>query len=156
MTRPSFTHRDEVVLARDTHEATLVVRRGDWVFKFLKPYDERQIRLRVLESHVQPELNPLWFDADRDCVVSPYVEGRLPTIAESDALLDHFAHTGRGYIKDVGRSNARIVAGQVIVIDFVIVEANRHWRERVHLLTDDFSHCRVVSATPAHFPIPLK
>lgn len=149
-------------LAENTFEALRVVRQGEWVYKFLKSPKsvtlarpgggQRELYLRVLESHCHPELNPMWFSAKLKCIVSRYVAGRLATTKEATALLDRFARTGRGYIKDCGPNNVRIIDERAVVIDFVLAEENHDWRRRrasMHFLLS----CRVQRhpSTTHHF-----
>jgi hypothetical protein len=145
---PSADSALKGILARDTHEARLVVRVGDWVFKYLRPADQyaratgvppqarrRELRLRAMESHRHAELNPLWLDEERNVVVSRYVAGRMASPAEVAELLDGFARSTRGFITDLTPANVRMVSGRPFVIDFALAIGGRDWRLRAARLS---------------------
>lgn len=125
-------------MAADTAEAVRVVRRGDWVFKFLKAHDAfapqppadrlRQIRLRVRESWLHAELNPLHYDEPANCLVSRFVDGAWASTRESDALLRDLLASNRGYLLDLSPPNLRITPSGPIGIDFAIAEDHADWQ----------------------------
>ena len=133
------------VLAANTTEATHVIRVGGWVYKFLKPSDQfppktaaesrRQIELRVRESWVQPELNPLRYDGNRNVLLAKYVAGRPATISESSALYRHFRRTCRGYLIDITAGNVIVVGQRFVLIDFILAEDHFDWHAS-HALVD--------------------
>lgn len=111
------------------------------MYKFLRPHDSfpgqspadrlRQIHLRVEESRQHPELNPLAYDEVRNCLVSRFVFGRLPSKRESDALVRRFVESHRGYVIDLGQSNLLIGARGPVAVDFAIEESHPDWRARI-------------------------
>jgi len=129
-----------VLLAENTYEALRVIRRGDWVYKFLKPHDAfppftaaerlRQIHLRVAESQRHPELNPLCFLVRENCLVSRFVAGRRASPREARACQRNLLATGRGYLFDVNEENIRIDGPRAVVIDFAIDERHSDWIAR--------------------------
>jgi hypothetical protein len=131
MIDPAHTER-EYVLASHTNEAIRIVRRGGTVYKFLRPLEllsgilaparVRQMHLRVRESRRWPEFNPLTFDEPRNCIISRFVDGRLPTRAEIHELRERLAVSGRGHIEDLSRHNVVMVLDRPIVIDFAVNE----------------------------------
>jgi hypothetical protein len=114
-----------------------VVRRGDWVLKFLRPHDAfagqsaadrlRQLRLRVRESRRHAELNPLWFDERANCLVSRYVDGPWASTRQATALLRQTIADGRGYLLDLTPQNVRITPAGPVAIDFAIEESHCDW-----------------------------
>ena len=124
----------EYVLAEHSNEALRIVLRNGMVYKHLRGHDcfrdstpekrLRQLRLRVAESQRWPELNPMTFDEETNCIVSPFVEGRVPLRSELFALRETFQATGRGYIEDIGRSNVLMVDDRPVMVDFVINESH--------------------------------
>jgi hypothetical protein len=130
----------EYVLASHTTEALSIVMRAGIVYKHLRPHDSfrdqsaesrvRQLRLRAVESRLWHEINTMTFDEANNCVISRYIDGRMPTRCEVLNLRERFAATRRGYIEDVGRYNVLMVNDQPILIDFSINE--RHVDFGVH------------------------
>jgi hypothetical protein len=128
---------EPVVLARDTFEAKVVVRRGDWVYKFLRETDEfapttaadrqRELVLRVEESHHHAELNPLWYDAQQNCVISRFLEGRHASSREADSLLRQMLDSNRGYMLDLNPPNVIVTEAGLVAIDFAIAVNHPDW-----------------------------
>jgi hypothetical protein len=116
-----------------------VERRGPWVFKFLRPHDAfegetaadrlRQIRLRVRESWLHAELNPLAYDETANCLVSRYIDGRIAGTRESDALVRAVLASKRGYLVDLNPFNLRITPAGPIAVDFAIAEGHADWKD---------------------------
>jgi hypothetical protein len=125
------------LLAADTTEAIRVVRRGDWVFKFLKPHNAfpprtaperlRQIRLRVRESRLHAELNPLAYDEEANCLVSRFVEGRRAGTRQCNDLLGRMIAERRGYILDLNPFNVLCAGDRLVIVDFEIAESHPDW-----------------------------
>lgn len=134
-------------MAAETYEALRIVRHGSWVYKFLKPHDAfarqtaaarlRQIRLRVRESWLHAELNPLYFAETANCLVSRYVEGRCASTRESDALLRAMLTSRRGYLLDLSPPNLRMTPAGPVGIDFAIAEDHADWQpNKRHFVTN--------------------
>jgi hypothetical protein len=134
------TNHEAIVLARNTYEATLVLRRGDWVYKYLKPEDAfatlsvfdrmRELRLRAQESHRHAELNPQWYDARRNCLISRFAAGRPIATREASVFLRMLIATGRGYLVDLHEDNLVWTATGPIAIDFSIATNHPDWQRR--------------------------
>jgi hypothetical protein len=120
-----------MILAEHTHEADRIIVQDGIAWKYLRDLGayagvtpeqrEHQLRLRVSESQFWPELNPLHYDEERHCFVSPYIAGRLPTRPEVRHIVRKTRYTGRGYLTDIAAANIVVhSSGQAVVIDFVV------------------------------------
>jgi hypothetical protein len=125
------------ILATDTTESTHVIRAGEWVYKFLKPFRladaarreayVRQLHFRSHVSRTWPEFNSVLFSERRWLVVSRFVVGRQATFDECRELYRCLRQSGRAYIQDVGQHNVRVREGRLIAIDFLIAEHHPDW-----------------------------
>ena len=119
-------------------ESTHVVRVGEWVYKFLKSFGRdprrnakvhwRQIELRVSESRRWREFAPLAYEEATHCLISPFIDGPSASSKEASDLASEFRNTGRGYLMDISQHNVLVMAGQRIVIDFIVAEDHIDWR----------------------------
>jgi hypothetical protein len=127
------------VLASDTTEATHVIRVGDAVYKFLRPSDQflpatcaerhRQLALRVLESFVHVEVNPITYQTRSNVIVSKFVEGRCASTREADSLSKLFIESCRGYMHDLSPPNIKITFRGPVVVDFEVADHLPDWAE---------------------------
>ena len=123
-----------MLLAEHTTEATRIEVHDGLVYKFLRSLEScgetspqarlRQYRLRAAESQRWPELNPIVFDEERHCLISPYLVGKMPTRQQLCDLRRHLSATHRGYIEDIGRNNVIVVDDRPILIDFYVNESH--------------------------------
>ena len=116
------------------------------VYKYLKLHDRfslqsavdrrRQIDLRVRESLLHEELNPLAYDEANNCLASRFVPGRHATEAEALSLVRDLERTRRAYLMDVNQGNILVEGARLVVIDFIVVEQHIQFRlrELAHLL----------------------
>jgi hypothetical protein len=127
---------DVELLATGQGESDAVVRIDNLVYKLLKPPEDRERhvalqRLKAAESRQHPHINPAWFCAETNVVLSRYVAGRSATQDEAASLRQTLIADGKPYIGDTKykeSTGCNVIVrddGTAILIDFNVNEPLR-------------------------------